>query len=133
MMIDWWTVPGGTWGVKNLDFKVELTADKKSRPEYADSYNEHQIESWADGAWRFVMVRVVPVDRDWTDLVQFEQYLGCVEWGEMPEGGIDRGDLVEDQVLELARECVQDARAGGYAVEADEDSQFAREKLTAPF
>jgi hypothetical protein len=132
-MLDWWTVPGARWGVKGLDFKVELKRDGVASPLLLDDYDEDDIRAFDGNDWHFVIVRVVPMDWDLTDLVSAERFVRGVEWGEMPKGRIDRGDLTEGPVKSLAVESVRALRSFGMNIETEAASEFASRKLVAPF
>lgn len=128
-MIDWWTVPGGRWGVEGLDFKVELRPDELTRPNGSDEYDEDELDAFDGGDWRYVEVTVTPVDPDFTDLIQHRTYLTGVEWGEFPSRRIDRLDLNDDQIKGLVVEAVVKMRAKGLPVTTDGIGDFS----PAPF
>lgn len=131
-MIDWWTVRGGTWGVENLDFKVELTPDNDLLTKDYDAYSAVEQLSLADGDWQFVTVTVIPVGEDLVDHIGARQKRDGVEWGEMPSGRIDRDHLF-DVIEELVGYSVIALRRGGFGVRTAEASPFTPEKLKAPF
>lgn len=131
-MIDWWTVPGETWGVGNLDFKVELFPDDDLATKDFDGYTEWEQVALIRGDWQFVRVVVTPVDKELTDRVYARQERDAVEWGEMPIGRVDRQHLL-DTIKELAERSVIELMKTGFEVEATEGSDFAPERLTAPF
>jgi hypothetical protein len=132
-MLDWWTVPGERWGVLNLDFKVEVREQERARPHRLPEYTEADVAAFEGGNWRFVMVWLIPVDRDLVDLVNARRLLVGVEWGELPGGRIDRPDVTDEQALELARQAVRILRKQGVTVETDQDSELSERALTAPF
>ncbi|MCP9209579.1 hypothetical protein [Streptomyces cucumeris] len=132
-MVDWWTAPGRTWGVKNLDFKVELTPDRLPRMADFDCYTDADIDAWYDGHWRFITARVVPVDGNLVDHVEAQASLGCIEWGQMPEATLDRDDLMEDPIKGLAKEAVRTMIETGFSLDTETWSDFAPERLKAPF
>lgn len=131
-MIDWWTVRGGTWGVENLDFKVELTPDDDLLTKDYDAYSAREQLTLADGYWQFVTVTVTPVGEDLVDHVGARQKRDGVAWGEMPDGRIDRDDLF-DVVEELVGYAVLDLRRVGLTVTTTEASPFTVERQKAPF
>lgn len=131
-MIDWWTVRGGTWGVENLDFKVELTPDDDLLTKDYDAYSASEQASLDRGDWRFVTVTVTPVGLDLVDHVGVRQRRDGVEWGEMPDGRVDRDDLFA-VVEELVGYSVIALRRGGFVVKATEGSPFTTERMKAPF
>lgn len=116
-----------------MDFKVELKQDGVESPSLYDDYSEADIAAFSGGAWQFVIVRLVPVDRDLTDLVHAEKYMRGVDWGELPQGRIDREDLTDAQVRDLALSSVRTLRAFGFTVDAERDSEFAVGRTLAPF
>jgi hypothetical protein len=131
-MIDWWTVSGSTWGVENLDFKVELTPDDDLVMKDYDSYTGAEQAALERGDWRFVRVAVTPVGKDLVDHIGARQKRDAVEWGEMPGGRVDRDDLF-DVVKELAGWAILDLRRIGFKLETTEGSDFAPEEMKAPF
>lgn len=131
-MIDWWTVRGGTWGVENLDFKVELTPDDDLLTKEYDAYSAAEQISLDRGDWQFVTVAVTPVGVDLVDHIGARQKRDGVEWGEMPSGRIDRDDLF-DVVEELVGYSIIALRRTGFTVETAEGSPFTPEKQRAPF
>jgi hypothetical protein len=131
-MIDWWTVRGGTWGVENMDFKVELTPDDDLLTKDYDAYTATEQLSLARGSWQFVTVTVTPLGEDLVDHVGARQKRDGVEWGEMPDGRIDRDDLA-DVVEELVGYAVMDLRRSNFEVKTMEGSPFTPEKQQAPF
>jgi hypothetical protein len=132
-MLDWWTVPGGRWGVLNLDFKVELTRESGVRPHRFADYGEAELNTFDGGDWQFARIRMVPVTRDLVDLIGVEQTLSHVEWGEMPGGRIDREQVTDEQVLELARNAVFGLRRVGMPVESEPGSELSVQATAAPF
>ena len=132
-MLDWWTVPGGRWGVRNLDFKVELLRDGPIPRRVMSEYSEAELKSFDDGDWQFAILRVVPVDRDLTDLIGARQHLAGVEWGQFGNSRIDREDVTDMQAKELARLSVSVLRSRGASVETEHDSEFAIARSAAPF
>ena len=132
-LLDWWTVPGSRWGVRNLDFKVELKRDGVASPLLLEDYDEADITAFDANDWHFAIVRMVPVARDLTDLVSAERFLRGVEWGELPKGRVDRPDVTDGPVAELAVEAVRALRLTGVKVETEPDSEFAVGNITAPF
>src|SRR5687768_5323040 len=117
-MIDWWTVPGSRWGIKNVDFKVELRPDPGTRP--VDSYSDADLDAYDGDDWGYVEVFLVPVDQELTDLTAYRTSLPGVEWGRLAEATIDRGDVTESQARDLALEVVRRMAADQYAVEVEE-------------
>lgn len=132
-MLDWWTVRGERWGVRNLDFKVELTRDRTLRPRWMPDYGEADITAFEGGDWQFARIRMVPVDRDLNDLVSAQQTLTGVEWGDMPGARIDREDITDAQAVELARYAVQELRRMGLSVDTERDSPLSVQAMAAPF
>jgi hypothetical protein len=132
-LLDWWTVPGARWGVRNIDFKIELKRDGVASPVLLEGYSEEDLAAFDGGDWQFVIVRVVPVDRDLTDLVSAERFIRGVDWGDLPQGRIDREDVTDAQAKELAIESVRALRSFGVTVETERDSEFAIPRITAPF
>lgn len=132
-MLDWWTVPGERWGVRNLDFKVELVHDQESQPHRMPDYSEADITAFEGGDWRFARVRLVPVDRDLNDLVGAQQALTGIEWGDMAGARIDREDVTDAQAVELARYAVQELRRMGMPVDTERDSPLSVQAMAAPF
>lgn len=132
-LLDWWTVPGARWGVRNMDFKVELKRDGAASPLLLEDYSEEDIRAFDGGDWQFVIMRVVPVDRDLTDLVSAERFVRSVDWGDLPQGRIDREDVTDAQAKDLAIDSVRALRNFGVSVEAERDSEFAVAYSTAPF
>lgn len=131
-MIDWWTVRGDTWGVENVDFKVELRPDDDLMTKDLDSYTATEQIALARGLWQFVTVTVTPVGQDLTDHIHARCDRDGVEWGEMPDGRIDREHL-HDAVKELAEQAVIELDRTGFTVKTAEGSDFVPEKLKAPF
>lgn len=131
-MIDWWTVRGGTWGVRNLDFKVELTPDDDLLTKDYDAYSAREQLALDSGDWQFVTVTVTPVGEDLVDHIGARQKRDGVEWGEMPDGRIDRDDLFS-VVEELVGYAILDLRRVGFTVTTTEGSPFTVEKQKAPF
>lgn len=127
-MVDWWTVPGDTWGVKNLDFKVELRSERVTRP-YGSDYSKADLDAFEIGGWGYVEITVIPVDRELNDLVQYRTSLDGVEWGSLSDATVDRGEVTEVQARDLALEAVR-AMSGRFEVKAEESSDF---KVKAPF
>jgi hypothetical protein len=132
-LLDWWTVPGARWGVRTLDFKVELKRDGAASPLLLEDYSEEDIRAFDGGDWQFVIVRVVPVDRDLTDLIGAEQFMRGVDWGDLPQGRIDREDVTDAQAKDLAVEAVGALRKVGMSVDTERDSEFAIRRAVAPF
>jgi hypothetical protein len=132
-MEDWWTVRGERWGVRNVDFKVELKKDGSVTPQQLEGYSEADLRAFDGGDWCFATVRVVPVDRDLVDLVGAERFMRGVDWGELASGRIDRDDLTDAQVRDLALESVAALRRVGMSVDTERDSEFAIGRTTAPF
>lgn len=132
-LLDWWTVPGARWGVRNLDFKVELRRDENTRPHRLGEYGETELRYYDGGDWRFAILRVVPVDRDLTDLVGAAQHLAGVEWGQVGEMRVDREDVSDAQAKELALVAVSALRCAGVRVDAERDSPFCVQAMAAPF
>lgn len=132
-LLDWWTVPGARWGVRNMDFKVELKRDGAASPLLLEDYSEEDIRAFDGGDWQFVIMRVVPVDRDLTDLVSAERFVRGVDWGDLPQGRIDREDVTDAQAKDLAIDSARALRNFGVSVEAERDSEFAVAYSTAPF
>jgi hypothetical protein len=132
-MLDWWTVRGERWGVRSLDFKVELKEEGSVTPQQLQDYSEADLTAFDGGDWHFVTVRVVPVDRDLTDLVGAEKFMRGVDWGELASGRIDRDDLTSAQVRDLALEAVRSLREVGMHVDTERDCEFAIGRTTAPF
>ena len=132
-MLDWWTVRGDRWGVKNLDFKIELIRDDRVRPHRLADYTEADLDAFDGGDWHFGRLRLVPVDRDLVDLIGAEQTLTHVEWGEMPAGRIDRADVTDAQGLDLARWAVATLRKMAVPVDTEDDSELSVRLMTAPF
>lgn len=128
-MVDWWTVPGAFWGVKNLDFKVELRSEQVTRPPGFDDYSEGDVEAFCVGNWGYVEITVIPVDRELNDLVQYRMSLAGVEWGSLSDALVDRGDVTDGQARDLAREVVR-IMADRYRVDVEDSSDF---KVKAPF
>lgn len=131
-MIDWWTVRGGTWGVENLDFKVELTPDDDLLTKDYDDYTAADQVAHDRGDWQFVTVTVTPVGEDLVDHVGARQERDGVEWGDMPGQRIDRDDLFA-VVEELAGYSVIALRRSGFKVKTTMDSPFTPERQKAPF
>lgn len=129
-MIDWWTVPGSLWGVKNLDFKVELRPDPNTRPNGTDSYSEADLDAYDGDDWGYVEVFLIPVDRELTDLTAYRTSLSGVEWGKLADATIDRGEVTETEARDLALEAMRKMAADQYAIEVEEDSALS---LSAPF
>lgn len=133
-LIDWWTVRGDKWGVLNLDFKVELHPDPDTSAYDHDVYTEETIEAWERGCWQYVVVNVIPVSADLTDRIEAHQSLASIEWGDLPDGRIDRDSLLDHPVKRLAQEAVMELLRGGFVLETAEGSDFAAGKLSpAPF
>lgn len=132
-MLDWWTVPGARWGVLNLDFKVELTREGGVRPHRLADYGEAELDAFDGGDWHFARIRMVPVTRDLVDLVGVSLTLSHVEWGEMPGGRIDREQVTDEQVLELARHAVRELRRAGMPVQSEPGSELSVQAMAAPF
>ena len=132
-MLDWWTVPGARWGVRNVDFKVELKRDGAASPLLLEDYSEEDVRAFDGGDWQFVILRVVPVDRDLTDLVSAERFARGVEWGDLPQGRIDREDVTDAQAKDLAIDSVRALRSFGVSVETERDSEFTMARSVAPF
>lgn len=132
-LLDWWTVPGARWGVRNMDFKVELKRDGVASPLLLEGYTEEDLRAFDGNDWCFVILRVVPVDRDLTDLVSAERFLRGVDWGDLPQGRIDREDVTDAQAKDLAIESVRALRSFGVKVDTERDSEFAIPRVTAPF
>ncbi|MFE0472646.1 hypothetical protein ACFW2V_13625 [Streptomyces sp. NPDC058947] len=133
-MIDWWTVPGRTWGVTNLDFKVELRPDDEIATKDLEPYSAADEIALDKGYWRFVIVTVIPMDEDLVDHIGATCSLDGVEWGEMPGGRIDRNDLLDHPIKGLVIEAVLKLLRNGFTVEIEEGSAFSLELLsTAPF
>jgi hypothetical protein len=132
-LIDWWTVRGERWGVLNLDFKVELTRESGVRPHRLTDYGEAELDAFDGGDWQFTRIRMVPVSRDLVDLIGAQQTLSHVEWGEMPGGRIDREQVTDEQVLELARCAVGELRRLGMPVESEPGSELSMQATAAPF
>lgn len=132
-LLDWWTVPGARWGVRNVDFKVELKRDGAASPLLLEGYSEEDIRAFDGGDWQFVILRVVPVDRDLTDLVSAERFLRGVDWGDLPQGRIDREDVTDAQAKDLALDSVRALRNFGVSVETERDSAFSVQSMSAPF
>jgi hypothetical protein len=132
-MLDWWTVRGERWGVRNLDFKIELKKDDTVGPGRLEGHSQRDLRAFDGGDWCFATVRLVPVDRDLNDLIHVEKFLRSVEWGEIPSGDIDRDDVTDEQACELALEAVRTLRIGGAFVDTEKDSRFAVERMMAPF
>lgn len=130
-MLDWWTVPGARWGVRNLDFKIELQRDDLGSP--GAEYTESELDSYDGGDWQFVILRVVPVDRNLTDLVGAAQHLAGVEWGQLGDARIDRDDVTDAQARDLAAAAVSVVRFMGVSVETERDSPLSVQAMTAPF
>lgn len=131
-MIDWWTIRGETWGVENLDFKVELTSDSDLLTKDLDAYSATEQLGLDRGEWQFVTVTVTPVGSDLVDHIGARQKRDGIEWGEMPDGRIDRGDLF-DAIEELVGHVVLSLRRSGFTVTTTEESPFTIEKQKAPF
>ncbi len=135
-MLDWWTVPGSMWGVKNLDFKVEIRKSTTMYLDPEDHYTVADVHAFYGGDWYFAEVRLTPVDRRLNDLVGYRKTLDGVEWGEIPSapaGRIDRNDITDMQGLDLARDAVRSMRFMGLAVETLPGSPMPSEKMSAPF
>lgn len=132
-MEDWWTVRGERWGVRNLDFKVELKKDGSVTPQQLEGYTEADLHAFDGDDWCFVTVRVVPVDRDLVDLVGAEKFMRGVDWGDLASGRIDREDVTDAQVRDLALEAVAALRKVGMTVDTERDSAFAIGRTVAPF
>lgn len=130
-LLDWWTVPGARWGVRNLDFKIELRRDDLGNP--GSEYTEAELDSYDGGDWQFVILRVVPVDRNLTDLVGAAQHLAGVEWGQLGDARIDRDDVTDAQARDLAAAAVSVVRFMGVSVETERDSPLSVQAMTAPF
>lgn len=131
-MIDWWTVRGDTWGVVNVDFKVELHPDDDLMTKDYDGYSGAEQVALDRGDWCFVRAVVTPVGKDLVDCVWAKQSRSSVEWGEMPGGRIDRDQLL-DVIKELAEQAAAELDRTGFALETAKGSDFAPEKLKAPF
>jgi hypothetical protein len=132
-LLDWWTVPGARWGVRNLDFKVELRRDGVIRVWDLSEYGEAELAAFDGGDWQFAVLRVVPVDRDLTDLIGAQQHLAGVEWGQLGESRIDREDVTDAQARELALIAVGVLRHRGMNVDTERDSPFSLQSMSAPF
>lgn len=132
-LLDWWTVPGARWGVRNVDFKVELLRDGPIPRRVMSEYSEAELKSFDGGDWQFAILRVVPVDRNLTDLIGAQQHLAGVEWGQFGNSRIDREDVTDTQAKELARVAVGVLRFRGVSVETERDSEFALARSAAPF
>jgi hypothetical protein len=131
-MIDWWTVRGEIWGVENLDFKVELHPVDDYMLVDLDGYTAVEQMALSEGHWRFVKVVVTPVGKDLIDHIYARQSRDGVAWGDLPDGRVDRDDVL-DIAKELAVQAVIELDRGGFTLEVAEGSDFAPEKLTAPF
>lgn len=129
-MVDWWIARGEHWGVRNLDFKVELYPDNLTTQDL-DAYTGADQAELDRGAWTFVEIVVIPMDTTLVDHVGARQTLHSVEWGELSGGRIDRDDLM-DQIRELAVQAVTELRRNGFELEIAEGSDFDG-RLTAPF
>lgn len=132
-LLDWWTVPGARWGVRNVDFKVELKRDGAASPVLLENYSEEDRAAFDGGDWHFVTIRVVPVDRDLTDLVGVERFMRGVDWGDLPQGRIDREDVTDAQAKDLAIDSVRGLRTVGLTVDTERDSPFSIQSMSAPF
>lgn len=132
-MIDWWTVRGSTWGVENLDFKVELRRNNDTTCMDLDYYSAADQMALDRGEWYFVDVTITPVSEDLTDHVGARQVLKGVDWGEMANGRIDRDDLMDHPVKELAEQAVIELLRTGFEVKTVHGSPFAPDRLVAPF
>lgn len=132
-MIDWWQVPGRTWGVENVDFKVELRRNDDTMTMDLDRYDAADQIALDRGDWFFVDVVVTPVSEDLTDHIGARQILRGVDWGEMTGGRIDRGDLMDHPVKGLAEQAVIELLRTGFDLKVTKGSDFAPEKLKAPF
>lgn len=132
-LMDVWTVRGERWGVRNLDFKVELKPDGTFDLARFDGYSEADVRAYDGSDWHFAVVRVVPVTRDLTDLVGAEQFMRSVAWGDLPEGRIDREDVTDAQARDLAIESVRHLRGMGMEVDTERDSEFSVQSMAAPF
>jgi hypothetical protein len=124
-MLDWWTVPGGSVGISNLDFKVEIyRKDSASHGDHPEFCTEADLALYRMGAWCHVFVRVIPVDMELTDyphcMAQGEEV-----WGEMAEGV--RSDRLEimPTVASLACTAALTLRRCGFPVAFDPGSEFA--------
>lgn len=133
MMLDWWTVRGERWGVRSVDFKVELKEEGSVTPQQLQDYSEADLHAFEGGDWHFVTVRVVPVDRDLIDLIGAEKFMRGVDWGELASGRIDREEITDAQVRDLALEAVAALRRVGMNVDTERGSEFAIGRTTAPF
>lgn len=106
-MLDWWTVRGERFGIKNLDFRVEIWPDREtSLSDYDyDRYDDLEADAFGD-AWWFVVVRVTPTDEGMNDLTHHTRTLPGVEWGQLGLTFIDRGEVTEASVTELVQEIL---------------------------
>ena len=129
-MLDWWTVPGSRFGVKNVDFKVEIEDSGELHLQGGD-YSERDEEFFACGDWRYVRVHVTPVDREFTDHVGALKSMDEVEWGQLANFRIDRAEVTFNQVKTLAVEALTQL-ACWFVVEYEEDSEI-RELVAPPF
>lgn len=132
-LLDWWTVPGARWGVRNIDFKIELRRDGAVHVRDMAEYSEAELRAFDGGDWQFTILRVVPVDRDLTDLIGAQQHLAGVEWGQLGEARIDREDVTDAQAKELARVAVGVLRHWTMSVDTERDSPFSVQAMAAPF
>lgn len=132
-LVDWWTVRGDRWGVKDFDFKIELEKQGKVGRAELIQYSERDLARYGGGDWCFVKMRVVPVNRDLTDLISFGQVLSGIEWGEMENAYIDREDITDNQAKEAAIQAVRMMRKYDIRVATEMDSNFTEKATTAPF
>lgn len=116
-----------------MDFKVELKRDGAASPLLLEDYSEEDVRAFDGDDWQFAILRVVPVDRDLTDLVSAERFARGVEWGDLPQGRIDREDVTDAQAKDLAIDSVRALRSFGVSVETERDSEFTMARSVAPF
>lgn len=132
-LLDWWTVRGDRWGVRNLDFKIELNKQERASRAALDDYSEADLYAYDGGNWSFVTMRLVPVDRSLVDMIGAEQLVSGIEWGELSDVWIDREDVTEDQAKAAAIEAVRALRIDHVYVDMEADSEFAKKTTAAPF
>lgn len=129
-MLDWWTVRGERFGIQNYDFKIELTPDPSMGLEESDIFDDDTIRAYRDRDWRYVVVKVVPTDRELTDQPGCAASLNAVEWGDLPGLRIDRDAIVEHPVRDLLYEVIGRLISAGFEVAAEEGCPYLQ---PAPF
>lgn len=131
-MIDWWTVRGETFGIRNVDFKVELEPDQDVTLGSFTACSDEDILAYEGGGWRFVRVNVTPVDRSLNDFPHCRAYVDHVQWGLLGERDderprIDREHITSDQVADAVYAVVDELKRIGFVVDFADDSPYRHE------